>query len=145
MLSNAKSSRAAPTDTNKLVVDFPNQLLSVIPSLPAALVKQVGQKWEALSVLQAQQRELSNLILQTIRAEGGELLLKTCLCLSAIPRKGFSSARYFCPVSVLSNIRASRRSPCTSLEDEKDFLTLPGSASNVNTRALSSCSRESPL
>lgn len=76
---------------------------------------------------------------------GGEVLLKTCLCLSAIPRKGFSSARYFCPVSVLSNIRASRRSPCTSLEDEKGFLTLPGSASNVNTRALSSCSREPPL
>lgn len=125
----------------------PDQLLSVIPSLPAALVKQVGQKWEALSVLQAQQRELSNLILQTIREPGGggEVLLKTCLCLSAIPRKGFSPARYFCPVSVLCNIRASRRSPCTSLEDEKDFLTLPGSASNVNTRALSSCSREPPL
>lgn len=49
----------------------PDQLLSVIPSLPAALVKQVGQKWEALSVLQAQQRELSNLILQTIREPGG--------------------------------------------------------------------------
>lgn len=145
MLSNAKSSQAAPTDTNKLVVDFPDQLLSVIPSLPAALVKQVGQKWEALSVLQAQQRELSNLILQTIREPRGRGALENLPLFVSDSQEGFFLCSLLLPVSVLCNIRASRRSPCTSLEDEKDFLTLPGSASNVNTRALSSCSRESPL
>lgn len=79
------------------------------------------------------------------RAGGGRGALENLPLFVSDSQEGFFLCSLLLPVSVLSNIRASRCSPCTSLEDEKDFLTLPGSASNVNTRALSSCSREPPL